>query len=113
MSSQRISETLEDIGSEEAKQLFFKAYYKFLQTPRHKGRKKEPVVPEIDAGAAGEGILIDSTGLPNATRIPITAVNNHNGVVSEEVRLIYVVQQDTGLPLFFRYVAGNIIDATT
>ena len=113
LSSQRISETLEDIGSEEAKQLFFKAYYKFLQTPRHKGHKKKPVFPEIDEGTAGEGILIDSTGLPNAIRIPVTAVNNHNGVVSEEVRLIYVVQQNTGLPLFFRYVAGNIIDATT
>lgn len=113
LTSQRISETLEDIGSEEAKQLFFKAYYKFLFTPRHNGRKKKLVVPEIDEGTAGEGILIDSTGLPNATRIPVTAVNNHNGVVSEEVRLIYVVQQETGLPLFFRYVAGNIIDATT
>ena len=43
----------------------------------------------------------------------MTAINNHNGVVSEEIRLIYVIQQNTGLPLFFRYIAGNIIDATT
>jgi transposase len=43
----------------------------------------------------------------------LTAVNNHNGVISEEIRLIYVVQQKTGLPLFFRYVAGNVIDVST
>ena len=34
-------------------------------------------------------------------------------MISLEFRLIYVVQQKTGLPLFFRYVAGNVIDATT
>ena len=33
--------------------------------------------------------------------------------MSEETRLIYVVQQRTGLPLFFRYVAGNVIDVST
>jgi transposase len=33
--------------------------------------------------------------------------------VSNEVRLIYVVQQKTGLPLYFRYCPGNVIDATT
>ncbi len=27
--------------------------------------------------------------------------------------MIYVVQQHTGMPLFFRYVAGNVIDAST
>ena len=51
--------------------------------------------------------------MPNAIHFPLTAVNNHNGQISEEVRLIYVVQQQTGLPLFFRYVAGNVVDATT
>ena len=60
-----------------------------------------------------DGILIDSSGLPNSIRFPLTAVNNHNGVISEEIRLIYVVQQKTGLPLFFRYVAGNVIDVST
>ena len=39
--------------------------------------------------------------------------NNHNGTISEEVRLIYVVHQRTGLPLFFRYAAGNVIDVRT
>lgn len=43
----------------------------------------------------------------------MTAVNNHSGVINEELRLIYVVQQHTGMPLFFRYVAGNVIDVST
>ncbi|MDR2436960.1 MAG: transposase [Endomicrobium sp.] len=55
-------------------------------------------------------ILIDSTGLPNDIKTHLTAINNHNGVVSNEIRLIYVVDKRTKLPIFFRYVPGNLID---
>ena len=106
MKSQRISEALEDIGSEEAKHNFFKEYFKFLA-------KDDTCLKDGADEHYSDGILIDSTGLPNAIHFPLTAVNNHNGQISEEVRLIYVVQQQTGLPLFFRYVAGNVVDATT
>lgn len=105
MSSQRISDALADIGSEDAKRGFFKEYYRFLEKT---GSKTEDTPDGIE-----DGILIDSSGLPNSIRFPLTAVNTHNGVVSEEVRLIYAIQQRTGLPLFFRYVPGNIIDVTT
>ena len=105
MSSQRISDALADIGSEDAKRCFFKEYYRFLEKT---GCKADNAPNGIE-----DGILIDSSGLPNSIRFPLTAVNTHNGVVSEEVRLIYVIQQRTGLPLFFRYVPGNIIDVTT
>jgi len=106
MASQRISDALADIGSEDSKRCFFREYYKFLEKT---DGKELPCRPNgID-----DGILIDSSGLPNSIRFPLTAVNNHNGIVSEEIRLIYVVQQRTGLPLFFRYVAGNVIDVTT
>lgn len=104
MASQRISDALADIGSEDAKRCFFREYYSFLE----KGSG-----PQNQQHGTDDGILIDSSGLPNSIHFPLTAVNNHNGVVSEEVRLIYVVQQRTGLPLFFRYVAGNVIDVTT
>ena len=60
-----------------------------------------------------DAVLIDSSGLPNDIKMSVTGLNNHNGNISIEVRLIYVVQQKTGLPLFFRYVSGNVIDATT
>ena len=106
MSSQRISDALADIGSEDAKRSFFAEYYRFLE--KAKGQKEPETPYGID-----DGILIDSSGLPNAVHFPLTAANNHNGKISEEVRLIYVVQQRTGLPLFFRYVAGNVIDVST
>ena len=103
LASQRISEALSDIGSEWAKRSFFKTYSSFLEM-----RKEEPKKKTVD-----DGILIDSTGLPNSTHLPITAVNNHGGSISQEIRLIFAVQQSTGLPLFFRYVASNVIDAST
>lgn len=103
MASQRISEALADIGSEDAKRSFFREYIKFL----------EAISPRPASEGIDDGILIDSSGLPNAIRFPLTAVSNHNGIISQEVRLIYVVQQRTGMPLFFRYVAGNVIDVST
>ena len=103
MASQRISEALADIGSEDAKRSFFREYIKFL----------ERFDSDTDSEGIEDGILIDSSGHPNAVRFPLTAVNNHNGVISQEVRLIYVVRQRTGMPLFFRYVAGNVIDVST
>ena len=106
LASQRISEALADIGSEDAKRSFFKEYFRFLNKCTR--TKNGGGLQGID-----DGILIDSSGLPNAIRFPLTAVNNHNGVVSEEIRLIYVVQQHTGMPLFFRYVAGNVVDVST
>jgi transposase len=60
-----------------------------------------------------DNVLIDSTGLPNDIRLDASAINCHNGVVSREVRLIYVVERSTGFPVFFRYVRGNIVDVST
>ena len=96
LASQRISDMLASLGDEWTYREFFKAYLSLL------ARKKD-----------GENILIDSTGLPNSIHFPLTAVSNHNGKISNEVRLIYVVQQGTNLPLYFRYVSGNIIDVST
>ena len=105
MSSQRISDALADIGSEDAKRSFFREYFHFLE---NQSKSRDESYCGID-----DGVLIDSSGLPNAIHFPLTAVNNHNGVISEEIRLIYVVQQHTGMPLFFRYVAGNVVDVST
>jgi len=96
LESQRISDLLSSIGSENSYRAFFLEYSKLLA---HR--------------EGGEDILIDSTGLPNSIHFPLTAVSNHNGQISNEVRLIYVVQQGTNLPLYFRYVAGNIVDIST
>jgi transposase len=58
-------------------------------------------------------ILIDSTGLPNDIKNHLTAINNHNGLISNEIRLIYVVDKRTKLPIYFRLIPGNIIDNST
>lgn len=97
LSSQRISEQLEQIGSEEAVSSFFFAYIGYMK----------------NAGEDIQNILIDSTWLPNSIHFPLTGVSNHNGKISNEIRLIYVTQEKTGIPVFFRYVQGTIPDVTT
>ena len=97
LSSQRISNFLAAIGDESSQREFFQAYFKMLDR----------------SDSDTENVLIDSTGLPNSIHFPLTAISNHNGEISNEVRLIYVVQQNTGLPLYFRYCPGNVIDTTT
>jgi hypothetical protein len=95
MQSQRVSEILQDLGDESCQRRFFHEYLCHISSK------------------CSKGILVDSTGLPNDIRFPLTAVNNHNGVISNEARLILVVDKQSGLPLYFRYVAGNIVDVTT
>lgn len=97
ISSQRVSEFLVRLGAEGVKRAFFDTYIPYL--------KKIP--------GLSENVLIDSTGLPNDIHFEYSKVNNHNGVISREARLIYVVERGTGLPVYFRYVAGNIVDVST
>jgi hypothetical protein len=97
LASQRISEFVKNFGKEENLRVFFNAYFAYLKT-----------IPKIS-----ENILIDSTGLPNDICFEYSAINNHNGVISREARLIFVVERNTGFPVYFRYVAGNIVDVTT
>jgi hypothetical protein len=93
--SQRISETLAELGDEWLQRTFFKNYLQYIST------------------RCGGGVLIDSTGLPNDCDSPLTAVNNHNGQVSNETRLVLVIERKSGLPLYFRYASGNIVDVST
>ncbi len=99
ISSSQISELLKYIGDPARQQTFFFSYIRwFAQT-----FQKE------DLG----NILIDSTGLPNNIHFSLTAISNHNGEINNEVRLIYVVQQSTGMPIYLRCIPGNIIDVNT
>ena len=97
LTSQRISELLEAVGDEQSYRDFFATYFKDVV---HKNKD-------------GEDVLIDSTGLPNSIHFPLTAISNHNGKISNEVRLIYVVQRETNLPIYFRYIPGNVVDVST
>ncbi len=96
LQSQRISEFLSMVGDESCQRRFFTTYFTYLS---RKGKNR--------------GILVDSTGLPNDIHFPLTAVNNHNGVINNETRLILVVDRCSRMPIYFRYAAGNIVDVAT
>ena len=95
--SQRISEFLKFLGREDVRQKFFRAHIEWLK----KNICNDPA------------IVIDSTGLPNNIDIELTNISNHNGKISNEVRMVSAVQRDSGYPLIFRAIPGNINDVST
>ena len=93
LSSQRISDALAQIGDEGLWRKFFKLYTQSVYS--------------------NNGVIIDSTGLPNDISISLTALGHHGGEIEKEIRMIMVVDRTSGEPLYFRYVAGNIVDVST
>ena len=75
--SQAISACMEELGREHVQQRFFKAYLGLL----------------YGEGGGPVGTLLDSTGLPSASRTRMVQVSNHNGEAGSQVRLIYVVDR--------------------
>jgi hypothetical protein len=94
VSSQQISVFLKELGNERLWRKFFQSYIK-----KTVGEKT--------------GIIVDSTGLPNEIDFPLSAWGNHGGESERETRLIMVVERNTGMPLYFRYMAGNIVDVSS
>ena len=94
--SQGVSEFLKVLGNEHVQRQFFPRY-----------------LAKISEGQRNHGILVDSTGLPNDIDFPLTAVNSHGELVSNETRLILAIDRVTCLPLLYRYNPGNIVDVTT
>jgi transposase len=93
LSSQRISEILRQIGDESLWRKFFKLYTQSVYS--------------------NNGVIIDSTGLPNDIDISLTALGHHGGEIENEIRMIMVVDRMSAEPLYFRYIAGNIVDVVT
>ena len=81
LTCQNISRVLKELGREELQRRFFEEY-----------------MFSIYGGDGAAGILVDSTGVPNATKMDITQISNHNGDINREVRLIYVIDRDNGMP---------------
>jgi hypothetical protein len=94
--SQRVSEFLAAVGAEGVQRSFFSQYLGCLY-----------------GEGATTGILIDSSGLPNASKLSVTQISNHNGDINLEARLIYVLDRKTGMPIYFRYCPGNVVDVST
>ena len=95
--SQRISDLLSCLGAAEQKRSFLLKHIEY-------------VLSSTDGEVS---VLIDSTGLPNKCSLPITRVSTHEGETNIEFRMIVLVQKDTGLPLYYEIVPGNIVDIST
>jgi len=94
LSSQRISDFLKTLGKETLWRNFFKQYIEQIT--------QEKV-----------GVIIDSTGLPNEVDFPFSAWSNHGDGSARETRFLMVIDRISGNPLYFRYMAGNIVDVST
>jgi hypothetical protein len=94
ISSQQISVFLKELGNERLWRNFFNNYIGKIV-----GEKT--------------GVIIDSTGLPNEIDFPLSAWGKHGGESERETRLIMVVERNTGMPLYFRCMAGNIVDVSS
>jgi transposase len=94
VTSQNISRFLSYMGEESVQRAFFTGYIPLIQKDK-------------------SGVVIDSTGLPNEINMSVTDWGHHNGGIEYETRLILAIDRKSGLPLYFRYVAGNIGDVST
>jgi len=92
--SQDISKFLTHLGRENIQRAFFSSY-----------------IPLVCTGKSS--VVIDSTGLPNEINMSVTDWGYHNGGIEYETRLILAVERLSELPLYFRYVAGNVGDVST
>ena len=97
LNSPRISDFLESLGRDEVRRAYFRAHIQWIK----------------DHVCDDPAIIIDSTGLPNDIHINLTQISNHNGDINNEARLITAVQRDSGHPLMFRAVPGNLVDVST
>lgn len=97
LTSQRICDFLKSIGNAENVLKYFENHMSWI---------KENISDD-------KAIIIDSTGLPSSIHMPLTAISTHNGKVSNEARMITTLQRDSGFPLMFRIIPGNIVDMST
>lgn len=97
LASQRISDFYKAVGSDNNRRTFLAEHIRYL------------------TGSTDDEyyVLIDSTGCPNACDIPITKVSRHENDVNIEFRVIAVVQQSTGLPVYYEIIPGNVVDIST
>lgn len=94
LSSQRISDFLKKIGDEHLQREFFKEYIQTFVKPE-------------------KGVIIDTTALPNQIHIPLNMWGYHDEEINKQIKLLLICDKETSLPLFFRYLPGNIADVSS
>jgi hypothetical protein len=58
-------------------------------------------------------ILIDSTDFLNDIKTQLTSVNNYNVDTNNDLKLIFVIDKNTKIPIYFKYITENITDNYT
>ena len=88
------------MGGDRVKTAFFKAFVREM-------RKASP--------GFGSGCYVDSTPLPNDVRDnPFNALCSHGvGHVAVQTRLVLVLDEVTGLPVWYTLIPGNVLDVNT
>lgn len=88
------------LGDELAKEAFFRAFVQEMRTEH----------PEF-----GKGCYVDSTPLPNDIDVsPLNALSCHGLSGSEiQMRLVMVLDEETGLPVWYSIIPGNVLDINT
>jgi len=88
------------MGEDKTRMSFFKTFVEFM-------RKKNP--------RFGRGCYVDSTPLPNdIADNPFNALCSHGvGATSVQTRLVLVLDEETGLPVWYDIIPGNVLDLST
>lgn len=94
LSSQNISRALSFLGSEALQRSFFEQYLKVSRS-------------------SGKSIIIDATSLPNNINIGFNAWGYSDSNIEKQFRFLCVVDQEHNIPLFYRYLPGNLSDIVT
>lgn len=94
LSSQRISDMLSYLGDESVQRPFFIDYLKLV-------------------GGSDKSVIIDATSLPNQINVDFNSWGHADGKVDKQFRLLCVIDQNSKIPLFYRFLPGNITDVST
>jgi len=65
-------------------------------------------LPVVVSGGGQAVMIIDFAEKRNASYVPLTAMNNHNGLISNVTKLVMAVERQRAMPSNFRYNAGKI-----
>lgn len=89
----------DELSSDRLKVSFFKKFVGFM-------RKRNPDF--------GRGCYVDSTALPNELQqLALNAMGSHGGPAENQIRLALVLDEATGIPVWFSLFPGNVLDLST
>jgi hypothetical protein len=94
LSSQRISDFFVTLSNESTQRSFFAEYIKLI-------------------GGSKKSVIIDATSLPNHIHSDFNAWGKSDGKIEKQFRFLCVVDQLGKIPLFYRFLPGNITDIIT